>query len=57
MPLALSDYHGYALITGSTFKAGGAGQASDGTDMGVNMTAIDAAQTLKQYPGAYPDAP
>ena len=58
MPLVLNDYHGYGLISGSTFKAGGAGQARDGTDMGVNILALDAAQTLNQYAGSgpYPDA-
>jgi len=57
MPLVLPDYHNFALIAGSSFKAGGSEQASDGTDMGVNMSAIDAAQTTNQYAAAgfFPD--
>jgi len=62
MPLALSDYHGYELTTGSVFKAGGSAQASDGSDMGANVPAADTAQTLNQYicasacgEGPYPD--
>lgn len=49
MPLTLNDYHGYELIAGSTFKAGGSGEASDGTDMGASIPAIDAAETLNAY--------
>ncbi len=63
MPLALPDYHNYELIAGSSFKAGGSSQASDGTDMGANIPAIDAAQTQNLYvcatpcgsPGPYAD--
>ena len=63
MPLTLPDYHNFALISGSSFKSGGADQASDGTDMGANMAAIDAAQTQNLYvcagpcgsPGPFPD--
>ena len=63
MPLTLPDYHAYSLITGSVFKAGGSEQASDGTDMGVNIPALDAAQTANTFvcptscgsPGPYPD--
>jgi hypothetical protein len=49
MPLALGDYHGYALIAGSVFKSGGAEAPADGTDAGANVSAIDAAQTQTQY--------
>jgi hypothetical protein len=45
----LSDYHGYALASGSSFRAGQASQASDGADLGANISAIDAAQTSIQY--------
>ena len=63
MPLSLTDYHNFALMAGSVFKAGGADQASDGTDQGANISTIDAAQTLNQYvcptscgsPGPFPD--
>ena len=55
MPLTLADYHNWALVASSSFKSGGAYQASDGTDMGSNISAIDAAQTLNQYPGGFPD--
>lgn len=49
MPLVLPDYHSFALATGSSFKSGGTNQASDGTDLGVNMAAIDAAETSTKY--------
>jgi hypothetical protein len=49
MPLTLPDYHNFALVSSSLFRAGGTQQASDGTDMGANIPAIDAAQTLNQY--------
>lgn len=63
VPLTLPDYHGYSLTPGGVYAAGGANQASDGTSMGVNIPAIDAAQTLNQYvcattcgsPGPYAD--
>jgi hypothetical protein len=63
MPLSLADYHQFELISGSTFKAGGADPASDGTDMGVNIPALDTAQTQNLYvcgsscgsPGPFPD--
>jgi hypothetical protein len=59
MPLALADYHGYALRADSSFY----NTASDGTPYGVNFTALDAAQTTNLYvcpiacgsPGPYPD--
>jgi hypothetical protein len=59
VPLTLADYHGYGLTPGGTFAAGGTDQASDGTDMGAAMSAIDAAQTanLGSFPGAFPDVP
>jgi hypothetical protein len=58
MPLVLPDYHNFALITGSSFQAGGADQASDSTDMGAHLSALDAAQTLNLYgAGFFPDVP
>jgi hypothetical protein len=59
MPVALSDYHGYVLRSDSSFHSA----ASDGTDIGVNIPAIDAAQTTNLYvctsfcgsPGPFPD--
>jgi hypothetical protein len=59
MPLALADYHGYALRADSSFY----NTASDGTPYGVNLAAIDSAQTTNLYvcpiacgsPGPYPD--
>jgi hypothetical protein len=64
MPITLPDYHNFALHSSSLFKSGGTQQASDGTDMGANIPAIDAAQTLNQYlcatacgSGPYPDVP
>jgi hypothetical protein len=62
MPLALPDYHNYALAVGSIFKSGAVNQASDGTDQGANMAAIDAAETQNLYncgptcSGPFPDA-
>ncbi|MGA7220428.1 MAG: hypothetical protein WBX38_19085 [Candidatus Sulfotelmatobacter sp.] len=64
MPMTLTDYHGFELLSGSIFKAGASEQASDGTDMGANIPAIDAAQTANVYvcgsacgsPGPYPDS-
>jgi len=43
--LDISDWHGYALHSSSFYR----GKASDGTDLGVNISAIDAAQTSTQY--------
>jgi len=51
----LADYHGLTLVSTSPYYAGGANDASDGTSMGANIPAIDAAQTLNQYPGGFPD--
>jgi hypothetical protein len=63
MPLTLPDYHNFALSSTSSFYAGQSAQASDGTSMGTNIPAIDAAQVLNQYvckgacgsPGPFPD--
>jgi len=49
MPLTLTDYHGFGLMAGSSFKAGGTTPASDGSDMGSNVTGLDAAQTQNVY--------
>jgi hypothetical protein len=63
-PNILNDWHNYRLCTAadvacnnkaSLYAAGQANQAPDGTDLGVNMSAIDAAQTSNQYSGGYPD--
>ena len=51
----LADYHGLTLVSTSPYYAGVANDASDGTSMGANIPAIDAAQTLNQYPGGFPD--
>ncbi len=59
LPLALTDYHNYALSSSSSFH----NTASDGTDFGVNVSALDTAQTLNLYvcsitcgsPGPYAD--
>jgi hypothetical protein len=59
MPLTLSDYHQYGLRSDSSFHSA----ASDGTDMGANLPAIDSAQTQNLYvcatgcgTGPYPDS-
>jgi hypothetical protein len=49
MPLTLTDYHQYALRSDSSFFAGAADDASDGTSMGVNMSTIDSAQTQNLF--------
>lgn len=51
----LADYHGYALDASSPYKAGGANQASDGTDLGVDLTKLDTAQSRTTYPGGFAD--
>jgi hypothetical protein len=59
MPLNLPDYHSYSLRSDSAFHNG----ASDGSDLGANLSAIDAAQTLNTYvchapcgtPGPFPN--
>ena len=64
MPMTLTDYHGFELLAGSVFKAGGSEPASDGIDMGANIPAIDAAETANTYVcaspcgslGPYPDS-
>jgi hypothetical protein len=65
MPLTLSDYHQFELRSDSAFYSGNAEDASDGTSMGVNIPAIDAAQTQNLFvcntlcgsTGPYPDGP
>ncbi len=49
LSINLSDYHGYALATGSIFKAGQVNQASDRKDLGANIWEIDKAQTATKY--------
>jgi len=49
MPLTLTDYHQYALRSDSSFYAGAADDASDGTSMGVNISTIDSAQTQNLF--------
>jgi len=49
MPLTLPDYHSFGLRSDSSFHAGNADAASDGTNMGANIAAIDAAQTQNVY--------
>jgi hypothetical protein len=63
MPLTLPDYHNYELRSDSSFYAGNTDQASDGTSVGTNIPAIDAAQTQNLYvcatacgSGPYPDS-
>jgi len=62
--LSLPDYHSYALCHGGTCGAVSpyANAASDGTDIGARVTAIDAYQTMNLYtcspvpcPGFFPD--
>lgn len=63
---SLANWHDYRLCHAgdsacsgfaSPYAAGGPRQASDGTDLGVFMPAIDNAQTLTQFPaaGSYAD--
>jgi hypothetical protein len=70
-PIVISDWHQYRLChagdaacnnNASLYAAGQSGQASDGTDLGVSVSAIDAAQTRNIYVcgsacglGPYPD--
>ena len=58
VPINLSDWHQYRLChvgdaacnsLASLYAAGQANQATDGTDLGVNTAAIDAAQTSILY--------
>ena len=63
MVLAPSNWHDLAITSGTYYAAGGTGQASDGTNQGALMPAIDAAETSTLYvcatpcgsPGPYPD--
>jgi hypothetical protein len=63
--LTLPDYHGYELTcpdspfcAAAPFISGTSGPASDGTSMGANIPAIDAAFILNQYnSSSYPDVP
>jgi len=72
-PVDLSDWHGYALChsgnaacnnNASLYAAGGTYQATDGTDLGASVTAIDVAETRNIYlcatacglTGPYPDS-
>jgi hypothetical protein len=57
-PITVSDWHQYRLChagdascnsKASAYAAGQTSQAPDGTDLGVNTTAIDAAQTRNTY--------
>jgi hypothetical protein len=45
MPITLPDYHSFELRSDSPFH----NAASDGTDIGTNIPALDAAQTATQY--------
>jgi hypothetical protein len=64
VPLTYPDYHSFALSSSSSFYAGNAEDASDGTSMGANIGTIDAEQTLNTFvcpyscgsPGPYPDS-
>ena len=49
MPLNSSDYHNFELRSDSSFYAGASEDASDGTSMGTNVPAIDAAETRTTY--------
>jgi hypothetical protein len=49
MPLTFPDYHNFELRSDSVFSAGQMEDASDGTSMGVNIPAIDTAQTKTRY--------
>ena len=53
--IAPADYHDLALNAASSFAAGNADQASDGTNLGANIASLDTYQTLNQYPGFFPD--
>lgn len=46
----------YALHSSSVYKAGGARQASDGTDMGADMNKIRTALHERQFSGCHPGA-
>ncbi len=63
VPLTYTDYHSFELSSSSSFFAGNSQAASDGTSMGTNIPALDAAQTLTTFvcpyvcgvPGPYAD--
>jgi len=71
IPSVLTDWHGWALCnssisgcsdTASYYGTGQPGQASDGTDLGISTSLIDAAEVSNQYScsnpsgsGPYPD--
>ncbi len=55
MVIAPADYHDLALNSGSIFAAGNTNQASDGTNLGANISLFDYYQTLNQWSGFYPD--
>jgi hypothetical protein len=57
-PITISDWHNYRLChaadaacnnKASLYAAGQSDQATDGTDLGINPAALDAAQTSAQY--------
>lgn len=65
-PIALSDWHNYRLCKAtdaacnnkaSIYSTGQANQATDGTDLGANLTSINAAQIATIYPGGFSDIP
>ncbi|HXM63720.1 MAG TPA: choice-of-anchor D domain-containing protein [Terriglobales bacterium] len=49
IPAFLNDWHSWSLVSGSTYAAGNAGQATDGTSLGFAPNLIDSAQTNNQY--------
>ncbi|HTS37814.1 MAG TPA: hypothetical protein VMH04_19220 [Candidatus Solibacter sp.] len=44
-----ADYHNYALVATSQYKAGAANDADDGADLGADIGAIDNAETRLAY--------
>jgi hypothetical protein len=62
MVLSPEDYHDLKLTPGTSYAAGGTNEASDGTDEGANISAIDSEQVQNLYvcstscgSGPYPD--
>lgn len=61
VPLTLADYHGFSLLLASPYHNTG----SDGTDIGVNLSPLDLAETKNLFvcstvcgsPGPFPDVP
>jgi hypothetical protein len=49
MPLTLTDYHGFGLVSTSTGASYFHNRASDGTDLGVIVPSLDTAQTTSLY--------